>query len=140
MSTNKKAPITAATATGARETAVRGIIAAPVHNSTISRGCGQAIDLIPVGRANAITAETIASMTGFSRREVMSQIQAARLHGARICSSPGRPAGYWIAETPAELESNIQELSRRAHQQNDTIACMEQALRSWVNQERMEGW
>lgn len=44
-------------------------------------------DFIPVGRANAITADELAARAGVTKREVRKQILHARCNGEPICSS-----------------------------------------------------
>lgn len=140
MMDNEKAARDAANIQDGKETALLGGNNAPALYSTIGAGKGQVLDLISIGRDNAQTAAELARVSGLSRREVMAQIQAARLRGEHICSSPGRPAGFWIAETPGEFERNIQELSRRTGEQRQTIDAMEQSLARWIEQDRMEGF
>lgn len=140
MMENEKARPDAATPGQATETVLYGDNTAPAYNTNIGAGKGQVLELISIGRDNAQTARELARVTGLSRREVMAQIQAARLRGERICSSPGNPAGFWIAENPAEYERAIKELSKRAGEQRQTIEAMEQSLARWIAQDRMEGF
>lgn len=140
MRENEKAARDAANIQDGRETALQEGNTAPAHNSNSGAGNGQVLELISIGRDNAQTARELARVTGLSRREVMAQIQAARLRGERICSSPGNPAGFWIAENPAEYERAIKELSKRAGEQRQTIDAMEQSLARWIAQDRMEGF
>lgn len=140
MIDNEKARPDAATPGQATETALQGSNTAPAHNSNSGAGNGQVLDLILVGREHAQTAAELARVSGLSRREVMARIQAARLCGEHICSSPGRPAGFWIAENPAEYERIIKGLSRRAGEQRQTIEAMAQSLDRWLDQMRIEGY
>lgn len=135
MTRDEKAPAMAATITEAEENSSLDSKMFPALNNSIRAGRMQAVDYLLMGRPNAKTAAELSRVMGIPRREVMAQLQTARMRGERVCSSPGFPAGYWLAEVPAELEANIKELSRRAREQRQTIDAMTRTLEKWTGQE-----
>lgn len=64
------------------------------------------IDFIPIGRANAITADELAARTGTSKRDVRKQILHARCNGEPICSSSesGGFSGYYLPSNTEEAQ------------------------------------
>lgn len=137
MTRDEKAPAMAATITEAEENSLQDSKTFPAlnNNNNIRAGRVQAVDYLLTGRSNAKTAAELSCVMGIPRRDVMAQLQTARMRGERVCSSPGFPAGYWLAEVPAELEANIKELSRRAREQRQTIDAMTRTLEKWTGQE-----
>lgn len=67
------------------------------------------------GRANAISAATLAIWTGLSDRAVRKIVKALiEQCGAPIASSPHPPAGYFIPETLSEILEVTESLRGRA--------------------------
>jgi len=67
------------------------------------------------GRASAITGEALAEGTGLPWRECRQVMKdLIEIHHKRIGSSPSRPAGYYIIETPDEEEATYQTLKGQA--------------------------
>jgi hypothetical protein len=75
------------------------------------------------GRGQAIRAGDLASLAGIegdrrrraSPREVQHIIRRLReQHGVAVCSTAGRPPGYYMPATPEELERCIREQRRKA--------------------------
>lgn len=135
MTRDEKAARDAANIPDGKETVLQDGNTAPALNNNIRAGRAQAVDYLLTGRSNAKTAAELSRVMGIPRRDVMAQLQTARMRGERVCSSPGFPAGYWLAEVPAELETNIKELSRRAREQRQTIDAMTRTLEKWTGQE-----
>ena len=64
------------------------------------------LQLIPVGKANAVTREELHRLTGFGDREIRKLIEAARDEGATIINdSDGK--GYYFADEAAQIRRQI---------------------------------
>lgn len=65
-----------------------------------------------IGAHCGITAKDLAAQAGMNEREVRAQVSALREDGIAVCGHPR--TGYFIAETPAELETTVEYLTGRA--------------------------
>ncbi|WP_290890603.1 hypothetical protein [Arenimonas sp.] len=65
-----------------------------------------------VGRANGITAESLARRVGINERMLRELITEARMQGIAIAGTP--TSGYFVAATGAELEECCKFLRSRA--------------------------
>ena len=72
-------------------------------------------ELLEKGQANALPARELAWRIGCSVRDLSAIIQNERRQGLPICATPNahRP-GYFIAETPEELDYYCRSLKARA--------------------------
>lgn len=70
-------------------------------------------DLIPVGESNRITAREITNQTNMQGATIRFQINKLRSEFVPIASDR---RGYFIAETPEELNHTIAQLNSRIHQ------------------------
>lgn len=71
------------------------------------------VEIIPIGRVNAIRSEELARLIGVaSVRQLQDIIASARLQGYLICSGCG--AGYWRPANRDELRSFVQTTEARA--------------------------
>lgn len=71
------------------------------------------VEIIPVGRANAIRSEDLARLVGAKGvRQLQDMIAVARLQGYLICSGCG--AGYWRPANREELRSFVRTVEARA--------------------------
>lgn len=71
------------------------------------------MEIIPVGRANAIRSEDLARLVGAKGvRQLQDMIAVARLQGYLICSGCG--AGYWRPANREELRSFVRTTESRA--------------------------
>jgi hypothetical protein len=67
------------------------------------------------GRARAIRVPDLAALVGVGPREVQAIVHRLRIeHAAPIASTSARPAGYFMAETAAEIEQFVREQRRKA--------------------------
>jgi hypothetical protein len=67
------------------------------------------------GRGAAIRVPDLALQVGYSGRECQAVVHRLRIeHGAPIASAAGKPCGYYLVETVAEVEAFIQEQRRKA--------------------------
>ena len=71
------------------------------------------VDLIPTGKANAITRERLCSLTGLSDRAVRRLIEIARIEGAIILNAQDG-AGYYISDNPVDIRRQIATNNSRA--------------------------
>ncbi|MGC4076259.1 MAG: HTH domain-containing protein [Rubrivivax sp.] len=65
-----------------------------------------------IGKSRGITAEQLAHEMGISERVLRSLVSDLRAEGTAISATP--ETGYFIAETPDELEESCQFLRSRA--------------------------
>lgn len=65
-----------------------------------------------IGADHGITALRLALAAGITTREVRAQVSALREDGIAVCGHPR--TGYFIARTPAELETTVEYLKGRA--------------------------
>ncbi len=66
------------------------------------------------GRKDAVKLSTVAFLTDLTERDVQFAVSALiETHGLSIGSSCQRPTGYYIIETPEELEQSLGQLSHR---------------------------
>ena len=71
------------------------------------------VDLIPTGKANAITRERLCSLTGLRDRAVRKLIEIARIEGAIILNAQDG-AGYYISDNPVDIRRQIATNNSRA--------------------------
>ena len=64
------------------------------------------VDLIPTGKANAVTREQLCSLTGLSDRTVRKLIEIARIEGAIILNAQDG-AGYYVSDHPADIRRQM---------------------------------
>ena len=65
-----------------------------------------------VGADKGIGAKAIAAQLGCNKRQVRDLVTALRLDGSAICGHPS--TGYFVAETPQEIERTCRFLRDRA--------------------------
>ena len=65
-----------------------------------------------IGAARGVDARTLANMLAIEPRQIRSLITELREEGMPICGHPS--TGYYIAETPAELQATCDFLRSRA--------------------------
>lgn len=65
-----------------------------------------------IGRGNGITVYTLATELHTTERQVRTLVSELRMAGHAICGHPRD--GYYIAETPEEMEETCQFLRNRA--------------------------
>ncbi len=77
--------------------------------------------LLPSGEQNAISAAELGRLLGCDARGVRFHVEAARKNGAPICS--GVP-GYWLSDSPVEIESTCRRIESAARSALETVARM----------------
>ncbi len=65
-----------------------------------------------IGRGNGITVQVLAEQLGTTERQVRALVSELRMDGNAICGHPRD--GYYIADTPEELDETCQFLRNRA--------------------------
>ena len=96
------------------------------HNHFVS-------DVLLSGRENAITGSELIKLLGLERlRDLTMLIERERRQGSAICASVStqRP-GYYLADSPDELEAYIQSLNRRIKNIEITRLHLRQTLEQW---------
>lgn len=85
------------------------------------------IDFIPIGRANAITADELAARTGTSKRDVRKQILHARCNGEPICSSSesGNFGGYYLPANAEEAQVYYRQQTSRVNSGMRALSAVE---------------
>jgi biotin operon repressor len=75
-----------------------------------------------IGRANGILGATLADLVVVNPRKLREVIQELREQGHHVCGTP--ESGYFLAETPDELEETCQFLQGRALASLRQVAAM----------------
>ena len=71
-------------------------------------------EILHTGARNAQTASALADILHCKTRDISKMVEIERRKGAPICASCGSRPGYYLAETPEELESYCKALYVRA--------------------------
>lgn len=80
------------------------------------------LDVIPVGRNNAIPGCKISSLVGISIKRLQAQIAVLRESGYPICAADiKKPKGYFIPATAQEAEEFCKETIKRAKKTFSTV-------------------
>ena len=90
-------------------------------------GQGSIAFLLHRGSNNALTAAELARITDREPREVRREVARERRAGAPIMSGP---AGFYLADTAAELRQCARALHRRAAETHRTAAALEATARA----------
>ena len=97
-------------------------------------------EILPSGKANAVTGhDLMAALHLQELRDLTQIIERERKDGFPICASTSGVKGYYLADTPEELEAYIKSLGRRIHNMSRTMTHLEDTLIRMTGQERMEG-
>ena len=130
MSEKKRAPIRAATLTGAVETGTPAKMAttstAKHTTSVAERQPFRIADLLHPGAKNATPRRQLMALTGLSDRDLRLMIEAERRRGIPILSDNQR--GYWLSYDPAEIKKFSRSMKRRAAEIRLTAMHVERAL------------
>ena len=129
MDERKNAP------TGAATSARAGSFLQPQNTTT-----GGLIASILSGRDNPLTCQEIMSALSLSDpRAVTKIIERERRAGLPICASndSARP-GYFLADSPAELEHYTRSLRHRVKAVSGTLAALEATHDTWTGQQRLD--
>lgn len=101
---------------------------------------GAVSKLLSVGRNRAITgAELVRLLDLKDLRELTQMVEAERRAGIPICASTDSAApGYFLADSPKELQAYLSSLDRRLHNIRQTRQHLEDTLCRLTSQERLE--
>lgn len=80
------------------------------------------------GESNAITGKTLCQLLDIEPRDVTSMIERERREGKPICASTGRRPGYYIPETPEEMNRYCGRLRHRAGEILKTARACKRAM------------
>lgn len=95
------------------------------NNSSSKEKCFPIMDILPVGKENAIATADLVKITGCtSARDLQERIALERNAGAVICSGSG--SGYWRAKNRQELLEFVHCMDSRAR---NTLAATRSAKR-----------
>lgn len=64
------------------------------------------VDLIPIGKANAVTRAQLCALTGLSDRAVRKLIEIARIEGEIIINAQDG-AGYYVSDDPVDIRRQM---------------------------------
>ena len=93
------------------------------------------------GRANAIPGHQLVEQLGLAGGRVLTQaIERERRAGIPICAACGETPGYYLAESPDELEAYLHSLDRRLRNFGMTRKHLSDVHDRWTGQGQMEGW
>lgn len=84
------------------------------------------IDLIPTGRAAAISMRNLANILGVDERKTRQYVMRARMDGAIICSDEN---GYFIPTTREELQTYYNTVAKRQKSTAIAIAACRRKLK-----------
>lgn len=142
MNAKEKARPTVGTVERAEAAALGGAAASCMLNLTTRAKLRQVADVLPVGAANAVDGQTLATVLGYrTLRELSREIQRERTAGQPICAAvAGGRRGYYLAATPDEFLSYIRSLDRRIREVSKTRDACGETLRRMTGQETMRGW
>lgn len=92
-------------------------------------------ELLAVGKENARTGRDISKILNTDIRTITEQIEAERRNGYPICANmSGENAGYFIAETPEELQEYCNRLYKRGGELFKTRRALLAALKKLQEQ------
>ena len=83
-------------------------------------------EILSEGAENAIPGREICELLKINIRELTAAIERERRAGIPICASTGKPYGYFLANSKAEMDSYCNSLRHRAGELFKTRrACMD---------------
>lgn len=120
----------------AEKSALAGVSSFRPQNTTT----GVVIASILSGRDNPLTCQEIMSALSLSDPRVVTKIiEQERRAGLPICASnDGKRPGYYLAETPGELENYTRSLRHRVKAVSGTLAALEKTHDTWTGQQRLD--
>jgi len=71
------------------------------------------LGMIPAGRRNAATAQSLADILGWDVRHVRAEIERLRGGGVPICAATSEEAGYFMPESDSEMRSYAKQFEGR---------------------------
>ncbi len=106
--------------------------------NTAPGGCQGIEALLTPGKANGRKCADLAAAVGTDGRTLRRKIQAARLSGALILSSPA--TGYFLPENTEELKAFIKSMRHRCAEISAVTRAAEDALNELSGQLTIPGW
>ena len=88
------------------------------------------VDVLPVGKENAIPAGDLAEALGIDERLLRKTVERERRNGALILSCSGERGGYYVHKNVDEL---IEFYNYMKHRAATTLACIE-AVRAAIEE------
>ena len=104
-------------------------------------GAGVISRILCTSKENALTAHEIRRILDLrSERDVTALVERERQQHVPICATcdSARP-GYYLPETPEELEHYNMSLHSRIKNIQKTLAALEMTLDEWTGQQRVDG-
>lgn len=98
----------------------------------------QLLDCIPDDWKHAVTAQRLAEMLNASERDITQGIQRLRLSGVPVCASTGESHGYYMTDSPEELDRYIKSLKGRNREIRRTVEALEGTRDRMTGQQRIE--
>ncbi len=144
MNKNEKTCPTAATVEQAAEveTAKQAVTFSKSNFSTSGPPCqtGLVSRNLHRGRASAIPGHQLVEQLGFADGRTLTQaIERERRAGIPICAACGDTPGYYLAESPDELEAYLRSLDRRLRSVGMTRKHLGDVRDRWIGQQKLEG-
>ena len=127
MSTKEKAPISAATLTGAAETAAfgRAAISYDYLTTTVAGRQRRVSDFLSRGRENAVPLRHLKKLLEVDGRTVRLMIERERRAGIPICAD--NATGYYLPSTADEKDACVRSMRHRAGEIMKTARAIERA-------------
>lgn len=102
---------------------------------------GTVSKLLSMGKEGAITGATLVQLLELKDlRELTQMIEAERRAGIPICATTNSSGpGYFLADSPEELQAYLFSLDRRLHNIRQTRQHLEDTLCRLTSQERIDG-
>ena len=94
------------------------------------------INVIPVGKANAISMTALADKLNVSTTTVKKEVREARHQGYQIVSGH---EGYWITDDPKEKRSFVNEMQKQAQSRISSTKHIRDALGETEGQTNLFG-
>ena len=103
---------------------------------------GTVSKLLSMGKEGAITGATLVQLLKLKDlRELTQMVEAERRAGIPICATTDSAApGYFLADSPEELQAYLSSLDRRLHNIRQTRQHLEDALCRLTSQERLDNF
>lgn len=107
------------------------------HDTTHS---GTIASILCVGKENALTGREIRRVLGLKDgRDVTALVEQERHSGIPICATcNSKRPGYYLPQTPGELDTYNRSLRRRIKNVTATLEAMQRAADDWSGQQRLD--
>lgn len=92
-------------------------------------------DCLQYGKANATDGKTLAKLLNVSQRDVLRIVAEARKEGVPICATSKGKAGYYLTDSPEELQNYCGRLHHRATEMLKAHSALVKTLREIEKQQ-----